>query len=41
MTGPLKWHGGKHYLAKAIVDLMPPRQMTERLWMNYEVDDGK
>jgi DNA adenine methylase len=21
---PLKWHGGKHYLARRIVDLMPP-----------------
>ena len=21
---PLKWHGGKHYLAKRIIDLMPP-----------------
>lgn len=24
MTPPLKWHGGKHYLAKKIVALMPP-----------------
>jgi DNA adenine methylase len=24
LTQPLKWHGGKHYLAKAIIDLMPP-----------------
>lgn len=24
MTAPLKWHGGKHYLAKKIVALMPP-----------------
>lgn len=23
MTGPLKWHGGKHYLASKIVALMP------------------
>jgi hypothetical protein len=23
MTPPLKWHGGKHYLAAKIVDLMP------------------
>jgi DNA adenine methylase len=23
---PLKWHGGKYYLATAIVDLMPPHQ---------------
>lgn len=25
LTPPLKWHGGKHYLAKKIVALMPPR----------------
>jgi len=24
MNAPLKWHGGKHYLAKKIVALMPP-----------------
>ena len=24
LTQPLKWHGGKHYLAKRIIDLMPP-----------------
>lgn len=24
LTPPLKWHGGKHYLAKRIVALMPP-----------------
>lgn len=24
LTQPLKWHGGKHYLAKAIIGLMPP-----------------
>lgn len=24
MNSPLKWHGGKHFLAKRIVDLMPP-----------------
>lgn len=24
MTPPLKWHGGKHYLARDIVKLMPP-----------------
>lgn len=26
MNGPLKWHGGKHYLAKKIVALMPPHR---------------
>ncbi len=25
LSGPLKWHGGKHYLASKIVGLMPPR----------------
>ena len=24
LTQPLKWHGGKHYLAKRIIELMPP-----------------
>jgi DNA adenine methylase len=24
LTPPLKWHGGKHYLASRIVGLMPP-----------------
>jgi DNA adenine methylase len=24
IDGPLKWHGGKHYLAPKIVALMPP-----------------
>lgn len=24
ISPPLKWHGGKHYLAKRIVALMPP-----------------
>jgi DNA adenine methylase len=23
-SNPLKWHGGKHYLARRIIDLMPP-----------------
>jgi DNA adenine methylase len=26
MQSPLKWHGGKYYLAKRIVSLMPPRK---------------
>lgn len=25
LVPPLKWHGGKHYLAKQIIELMPPR----------------
>jgi DNA adenine methylase len=25
-TPPLKWHGGKHYIAKAVLELMPPHQ---------------
>jgi len=24
IQGPLKWHGGKHYLARQIVELLPP-----------------
>src|SRR6516225_6833165 len=24
LVPPLKWHGGKHYLAPKIIDLMPP-----------------
>lgn len=24
LTQPIKWHGGKHYLAQRLVDLMPP-----------------
>ena len=24
VPNPLKWHGGKYYLASRIVDLMPP-----------------
>ncbi|HUT88715.1 MAG TPA: DNA adenine methylase [Thermoguttaceae bacterium] len=24
MSSPIKWHGGKHYLARRIVELMPP-----------------
>lgn len=24
VSAPLKWHGGKHYLAKRIIELMPP-----------------
>lgn len=29
ISTPLKWHGGKSYLAKRIVALMPPRQSAE------------
>lgn len=25
MSGPIKWHGGKHYIRKQILALMPPR----------------
>ena len=28
LTPPLKWHGGKHYLAERIIDLM--HEMQER-----------
>jgi DNA adenine methylase len=24
LTPPLKWHGGKHYVARHVVELMPP-----------------
>jgi DNA adenine methylase len=24
LTPPLKWHGGKYYLARRIIELMPP-----------------
>jgi DNA adenine methylase len=26
LTPPLKWHGGKHYLASRIIGLMPPHR---------------
>lgn len=30
---PLKWHGGKHYLAKRIIELMPPHlHYVEPYW---------
>lgn len=42
MNGPLKWHGGKHYLAAKIVALMPPRCKNPNKpapddpgWMHY------
>lgn len=35
--GPIKWHGGKAYLAKEIVALMPPRCKTP----NKPADDDK
>lgn len=31
MTGPLKWHGGKHYLASKIIALLPDRKR----WHHY------
>ncbi len=31
LTAPLKWHGGKQYLAKWIISHMPPR--TD--WLHY------
>lgn len=34
MNQPIKWHGGKHYLAKKIIELMPPRD-GERPWHLY------
>ena len=42
ITPPLKWHGGKHYLAAKIVGLMPPRCKTPNAprdddagWLHY------
>lgn len=34
MHQPIKWHGGKHYLAQRIIELMPPRD-GERPWHLY------
>ena len=42
LTPPLKWHGGKNYLAKKIVELMPPRckkpnapEADDPGWLHY------
>jgi hypothetical protein len=42
LAPPLKWHGGKHYLAPKIVALMPPRCQTPNKpapddtgWLHY------
>lgn len=42
LTQPIKWHGGKHYLAKRIIAEMPPRcknpnapAMDDRGWLHY------
>lgn len=42
LIAPLKWHGGKHYLAERIVALMPPRCRTPNKpdpgdpgWLHY------
>lgn len=42
LTQPIKWHGGKHYLAKRIVGLMPPRAKNPNApaaddpgWLHY------
>ncbi len=44
MTGPLKWHGGKSYLADWIISLMPPRcknpndparDKSDNGWLHY------
>ncbi len=35
LTPPLKWHGGKGYLAKRIVALFPPRDLFTRPWLHY------
>lgn len=42
LSPPLKWHGGKSYLAKKIIDLMPPRAKNPNApsaddpgWLHY------
>lgn len=42
VRNPLKWHGGKSYLAKRIIELMPPRCRTPNAptpddpgWLHY------
>lgn len=42
MDSPLKWHGGKSYLAKKIIELMPPRcanpnkpDLNDNGWLHY------
>lgn len=37
ISSPLKWHGGKAYLASRIVDLMPPRQSAANPdgWLHF------
>lgn len=42
LTPPLKWHGGKQYLAQRIINLMPPRCKTPNApqaddpgWLHY------
>lgn len=42
LTSPLKWHGGKGYLAKRIIELMPPRVVNgnspaadDTGWLHY------
>lgn len=42
VQSPLKWHGGKYYLAKPIVQLMPPRSVNpsapkkdDKGWVHY------
>lgn len=37
VDSPLRWHGGKHYLAKYIIERMPPRQslLHPNGWVHY------
>lgn len=37
ISSPLKWHGGKNYLAARIVDLMPPRKTAANPdgWLHF------
>lgn len=36
LTPPLKWHGGKNYLASKIIDLMPSRCKSQRWREKWE-----
>lgn len=37
LSQPIKWHGGKSYLAKLIIELMPPRRSEDHPdgWLHY------
>jgi DNA adenine methylase len=35
LNSPIKWHGGKHYLAKKIIELIPKDENGKQLNLNY------